>query len=212
MLDFYVNRRDFDYGNGFISPDNSRFVVNIPKNASSFTTSWLSRCGWTYLSIDQQYADNNEINELIIILRDPVDRWVSGVSQFIKGYILESNNPSDFIKNYNVFLERILFSSLDIFDDHVWPQHVFFNQLLSDVKRKYIYISEHFEFNLQEQLSLCPIDYSALDFNRSDDDQDLTILKEFFKNKLENDKELHQLVKDLYKIDYDIIENNYIVY
>lgn len=212
MLDFFVDYRDFGYGSGFISPDNKKFYINIPKNASSFMRDYLSKSNWTSTTIGREGTQWDEVEELIIVLRDPVERWISGISQFIKGNILESQNPEDFINSYNIFLERLIFSTLNIFDDHVWPQVCYFDNLLTHAKRKYIFINENFATNIRKELSLPYVKTSELEFNRGADDQDLVVLNIFFETKIKKNKKLYQKVKNAYKIDYDLINNNYIVY
>ena len=38
--------RGFGYGSGTLSPNLSQFIVNIPKNASSYMLDWARRHQW----------------------------------------------------------------------------------------------------------------------------------------------------------------------
>ena len=211
MLDFFVQRRDFGYGSGFISPDTTQFYVNIPKSASSFISSWLVSSGWTSATVGCWGTDWNEVDSIIIVMRDPVERWVSGISQFIKGNILDTGGVTKFLNNYTEITENIIISSLDIFDDHVWPQHCFFKSILPNAKRKYVYICPEFEKNLKKELNLVWPIPNIVDYNKSENDKDLRDLKIFFKKRLEKNNNLHNAVKNIYKRDYEIINNNCIV-
>ena len=63
--------------------DKSITFVHIPKNASSFVKGWLLRSGNFTHSDSLVIADH-----YLITLRDPIERWVSGIAQFMN---VESN-------------------------------------------------------------------------------------------------------------------------
>ena len=215
MLDFQIEYRDFGYGSGFLSPEtNTTFYVNIPKNASSLVSGWLYESGWTSATIGSNNVNWKNINNIVIILRDPIERWVSGISQYIKGCIIDTRispksvSVNDFLKNYNNVVEKLIFDQPNMFDDHVWPQYCFFENILPDVKRTYFYINENLELNLKEKLTLKKVDSSSLDYHKSSDDEELKILKEFFTNKIyppTGDSKLYEKLKEIYKKDYELI-------
>ncbi len=214
MLDFYIERRDFGYGSGFISPDATQFYINIPKSASSFITSWMFLSGWTSTTVGRCVIDWNNVNEIIIVMRDPLDRWISGISQYIKGNILESDDPEGFGEfkiKYTDLTEKIIKDNLDIFDDHVWPQHCFFENILPDAKRKYMYIGNNFEQYLKQELNLVYPIPPDVDFNKSEDDQQQKELKQFFTERVQKDNNLRNAIQNTYKRDYEIIKNNCLV-
>jgi len=211
MLDFYVKRRDFGYSSGFLSPDTTKFYINIPKSASTFVGSWLLSSGWTSTTIGRWGTNWNNINEVIIVMRDPLDRWISGMSQYIKGNILESDNPENFAADYTDLTEKIIVDNLDIFDDHVWPQHCFFENILPEAKRKYIYVNSNLEETLTRELNLVWPVPSDVDFNKSEDDPDLRELKQFFAERVQKNNNLRAAIQNIYKRDYEIINNNCVV-
>ena len=90
MIDHLADR-GFGYGSGILSPDRSRFVVNIPKNASSYVLDWTVNFGWS--TALAEHCSN--LSEIIVILRDPMDRWISGMSQYVKTYILCPIGPNE---------------------------------------------------------------------------------------------------------------------
>jgi hypothetical protein len=160
---------------------------------------------------------------MIVILRDPVDRWTSGVAQYLVTMILNytgSNtyidtnaiddaetyplSASAFVIAYNALIERFIFDNLDLLDDHVWLQCEFFERVLPDVARRYIVIDSNFETNL----NLIGIrTFDDADRNFSGDDPDKAILKHFFQERLDRKPSLMKQVKMTYSRDYEIIRN-----
>jgi hypothetical protein len=134
--------RGYGYGSGVISPGQDRFLVNIPKNASSYMLDWANRHGWSSVVIEPTSIWSNNITEIIVCVRDPVQRWISGVGQYLTSYVLnvtgayswetgpgpndQQISGDDFIADYNQVVERLLFDNLARLDDHVWPQVEFF--------------------------------------------------------------------------------------
>lgn len=181
----------------------------------------LSRQGWQIARYGHDSRDYSDVQELIVVLRDPVDRWTSGVAQYLVTKIL---NPigyntflddtaehsiedyplsaASFIIAYNALVERFIFDNLDQLDDHVWLQAEFFDYILPDVPRKYVVMSEDFEHNLNN----IGIDtFADADRNFSGDDPDKAILKHFFQQRLDIRPTLLTKVKMTYARDYDLI-------
>jgi hypothetical protein len=211
MLDFYIERRDFGYGSGSISSDTTQFYINIPKSASTFVSSWMFSSGWTSTTVGRWGTDWDNINEVIIVMRDPIQRWLSGISQYMKGYILEYSDMKTFIKEYTNLTEKLVIDNLDIFDDHVWPQHCFFENILPETKRKYIYVNSNLEETLTRELNLAWPVPPDVDFNKSEDDPDLRELKQFFAERVQKNNNLRVAIQNIYRRDYEIINNNCVV-
>ena len=76
MIEQLANR-GFGYGTGLLSPDCSKFIVSMPKNASSFVKGVLigARGHWHH----SETLVNGQEN--LVVLRDPIDRWCSGIVQ-----------------------------------------------------------------------------------------------------------------------------------
>ena len=65
-----------------LSPDLKHAWINIPKNCSSFVQKVLDDNGWNMLTGD--VADSilaTDSIEKLVILRDPVQRWISGFAE-----------------------------------------------------------------------------------------------------------------------------------
>jgi hypothetical protein len=210
--------KGFTYGSGLTSPDRTKFIVNIPKNASSFLLNWSQHNQWTAGNA-AHFAET--LQEIIVILRDPTERWISGVAQYLSGNILHAKrfystdtgpspdfqymSASEFIKNYNPLTERLLFDNLELFDDHVWPQQIFFKDLLPNLPRKYFYIDKNINNHLQNYLGWLPASEN-LDRNDSNNDLDKKLIKQWLKDRLKQVPELQRTILNAYVEDYKLIE------
>ena len=217
MID-QLRKKGYNYGSGILSPDARQFIVNIPKNASSYILDWAQQHKWTTTEIEsdprQQY-----ITEVIVVLRDPLQRWVSGMGQYITGYVLNVTGaysletgpgPHDqqitgeeFVNQYNPVVERLLFDNLERHDDHVWPQTEFFETLLPKIPRKYFYLDKDFDSKFAAYLgfNLLP----GLDRNSGDTNPNTEKVQQFIKHRLNIRPELQQRIVDAYEKDYNLI-------
>lgn len=211
--------KGFGYGTGFLSPNCEKFIVSIPKNASSFMLDWCTHNGWSNAVVGDS-CDWHKVTEMIVVLRDPLDRWVSGIAQYITGYILNVTGayswntgpgPNDqimsgdeFVSQYNPVVERFLFDNLNRHDDHVWPQIDFFESLLPDVPRKYFYLDQHFDHKFSQYLSLQSVQH--LDTNSGDSNPNTKIIQQFVQQRLTVRPELKQRVIKSYARDYEFIK------
>jgi len=211
--------RGFGYGSGTLSPNLSQFIVNIPKNASSYMLDWARRHQWMTTVADDH---SDTITEMIVILRDPLDRWVSGIVQYLNTYILSVQGPNgpvfpdepyslhnwpmdavQWIDGYNQTTERLIFDVVNRFDDHVWPQHEFVENLLPAVKRKYFLLDHNFDAAIADYLGFAP--YSDLDSNSADNNANMRLLQKFFVDRLQQRPDLAQRVIKAYAKDYELI-------
>jgi hypothetical protein len=222
-MSFIITRNYDGYGSGFLNPDSTLFHINISKNASSYMADVLPRQGWTACCYGQDTCNYANVKKMVVILRDPVDRWISGVSQYLVTKILnyigtntyiderENENLQDrylsatsFLIAYSPLIERFIFDKLDLLDDHVWAQHEFFKNILPQVPRHYIVMNQDFNKNLQ---ALGIVDFPDADRNDSNNDNDKAILKSFFRGRLENNPSLLNRVRRTYARDYQLIES-----
>jgi|688.fasta_scaffold00178_10 hypothetical protein len=211
--------RGFSYGSGTLSPDLSQFIVNIPKNASSYMLDWARRHQWMTAVADDH---SDTITEMIVILRDPLDRWVSGIVQYLNTYILSPQGPNgpvfpdepysphnwpmdavQWIDGYNQTTERLIFDVVNRFDDHVWSQHEFVEDLLPAVKRKYFLLDRNFDAAIADYLGFAP--YSDLDSNSAGNNANMRLLQKFFVDRLQQRPDLAQRVIKAYAKDYELI-------
>lgn len=193
------------------------FIVDIPKNASSFIHDWTVQFGWC-----ASEAKNHEhrISQMIVILRDPLDRWISGISQYINGWILHAKGFYDiqvgpdknqqyvsaesFIEQYNPVIERLIFDNLDRFDDHVWPQSEIIDGLLPTKHKHFYYMDHSWEDRLSAHLGISKAQEVNRNAGASNKDQHL--LQKFFQSRINDSPSLKNMIIDRYQQDYDLIK------
>lgn len=223
MLELFT-KRGYSIGSGSLSPDSKKFIVSIPKNASSYMASWAQKNNWPTINIDNS-TEWDSIEEIIVILRDPVSRWVSGICQYINTYILSVQGPNgpifdpqdanpkydyympaeQFITEYTQLTERLFFDVISLFDDHVVPQNEFIKHLRPQTPRKYFYVDNNLNTKIANYLSLTVFDDQDLVTNSAETNRDILLLQKFFKQRLVDRPELAKRVAEHYADDYNLI-------
>jgi hypothetical protein len=211
--------RGFGHGSGVLNSTHDRFIINVPKNASSFVLDWGRQHGW-HAALAENHSDT--ITEMIVILRDPVDRWISGIAQYINSYILSVHGPNgpifpdeptskhDYTMNARVFIdqytdatERLIFDVISRFDDHVWPQNEIIKDVLPRIPRRYFMLDHDFEQNIQQYLGWQPV--ANLDRNQGSYSDNNARLQNFFRDRLAQRPELHERLRRHYADDYALL-------
>ncbi len=123
-----------NFGMCLYNKDSEYVYVPIPKNASCFLQYNFEKI-LGFRHDDFTNFKNLDDKKYIICLRDPIDRWVSGVSEYLHRYFINpsvNNNP--IIENG--YTEQEFFELLDlrvvakifkekIYDEHTSHQHEF---------------------------------------------------------------------------------------
>jgi hypothetical protein len=210
MIEYLTTKRQFGYGGGILSPDCKQFIVNIPKNSSSFICDICTKNGWTTAEVTD-CCDWHKVNEVIIVLRDPVKRWISGITQYLYGYVLNQQHGNfisgrDFVeKYYNKIVERIIFDMADRFDDHVCAQYQIFENILPEIPRTYFMIDSDFSTKFSNYIG-AELD-PALFVHSHTENSDKQAIHDFFKNLLSVRPDLRTLVEQTYAKDYQLINS-----
>jgi hypothetical protein len=115
---------------GMSSTDGHHFYLNISKNNSSFVKTVLQDLDWQFSMLDE-HLDNQQ-PQILVVLRDPVDRWISGIVEYLFLYHLDIIDRSGFYcpeMGYQRMLGQTLALDLLVknvaFDDHTERQCVF---------------------------------------------------------------------------------------
>lgn len=194
--------RGHNVGGGLVSPDGNYFFLSIPKNASVFISSILRQNDWNYSDLSVYSGPN-----VFCVIRDPVERWISGMATYISANLLGENYGSEmFIDDYNELVERLIFDNI-VFDDHTTPQIEFVN---------FVPAGKHIEFlaanknNLLDNISKytnCQLKYdlTLTNENASKNNFDTNNLVNFFQKKLIEKKYVEKL-KTTYRLDYLLLQ------
>ena len=125
-------------------PDKSITFIHIPKNASSFVKGCLLNSGNFTHSDSLVTADH-----YLITLRDPIDRWVSGIAQFMG---IESNQQFTLHK----LVDRVTI------DDHTELQTYFLQDV--DIDRcTFLKVNQNLRTNIKLWLDEYGYSHNGLD-------------------------------------------------
>jgi hypothetical protein len=221
----------FDHG-GLWHPstDHLCFYCLIPKNASSWTSQVLKHNNWIQGSLDA--CPNQNIKELIVVLRDPVQRWVAGIAQYLHSYILHSHwydrdqhrqgyqgnyifgkenyigpfiSGSEFVENYNEIIERMLFDQIS-FDDHTQPQSWFINFYRPE-SCTWFYLDNNFQEKFLTHYKEYNFSLPDMpDYNRGNDNSDVKIITQFLTERINKFPYLKNKLLNHYHSDYQLIQ------
>lgn len=114
MIDRWVHK-GHRLGTCLASPDKKHAFLQIPKNASSYWKTYLRPLGWKTSNVKELPEDTCYFT----MLRDPVERWLSGISEYFERYHNEElHQPKS-----SIFFKTI--EDLIVVDDHTELQSYF---------------------------------------------------------------------------------------
>jgi nicotinamide riboside kinase len=213
LIDFDFNKywqRDDRFGPtaGFClanhRPGVERFLyVVIPKNASSFVTDGLRNMGWSSAYYQEIYKPNRN-QKVLVILRDPYQRWISGMVQYLSMY------HGDTIKSITKDIFELLVDKV-VFDDHTELQSYYLNGIdtndcvflnAKDNIRGWLNktLIEKFSENNTPFIDIGLLNNSQLDYSHK-------FFKEELLKNLNNNISAVEKIKSYYKKDYDLINS-----
>ena len=179
--------------------------ITIPKNASSFLREHFEVNNWQHFHLDMKM----HVRTNIIILRDPIDRWITGISQHITTNILGENfGSTHFLEHANELVERLIFDQI-VFDDHTEQQSWFLEpfDLDNSVFFKFDHLLAH---NLDSYFSKYNVSYDLKNkpfVNASKNSFDNSNLVTYFKELIYNNKKYYNSVQSYYAKDYNLINS-----
>jgi hypothetical protein len=182
--------------------------LNIPKNASTFLKENLIKHEWVMLHNSVRRV-RRETTNTIVILRDPIDRWFTGIAQHITTNLFGKDyGSSHFLEQANELTNRLIVDQV-VFDDHTEQQSWFieeFGQFL--INPTYFYCDQHLNKNLDHWFTSRNLDYQLSNqapVNVSKHSYDNKNLIDYFKNIVYNNTMYEIHLAEHYQQDYDLI-------
>jgi hypothetical protein len=108
------------YGECMSKPGTDLMYVYIPKNASSWTKPNLKDWGWEFFNYHTDHLNKHAL----VVLRDPMERWLSGIAEYLTLYHPTMQFP--FNETAELIFDRVTF------DDHTEKQVKFIKGLDTD--------------------------------------------------------------------------------
>lgn len=191
------------FGSCMSHRDSDLMYVNIPKNASSWTKPNLQDLGWiTY----NYHHDHMYHKHALIVLRDPVERWLSGICEYFTLYHRDADVTQINQLTIDLIIDQVTF------DDHTERQ-VYFVEGLDPKRCTFFNCDSDYRLYFGQFLKNQGIDnkyhkynYQHTTENREDGDMTRSNYKKIFQPLLENSKYLER-IKSHYKKDYELINS-----
>lgn len=136
-------------GERFIVDSTNLIYVSIPKNAHT----WIVRLITDSFGcrLESHTPQDNALyfkhdTRFVVVLRDPIDRWVSGFAEFFSVYEEQFIELLD-----NTMFQELVFDTLH-FDDHTNSQLIYFENLAIE-RCVFFNMSDDLEYNLMHYFS-----------------------------------------------------------
>jgi len=166
----------------------NKSYIHIPKNASSFIKGILiGSGGFWYHSETLVNSDEN-----LIVLRDPVDRWCSGITQYLHNSKLDLS--------VNEVLDKITF------DDHTDLQTYFLQGVDLD-HATFMMVNDDLRANMNDWILNCGYRTNvdlAIAYNASSEDDRVTT-KNYYTKLLDQNPEFVLKLRKHFEADYELI-------
>ena len=204
MFEYWKNQhtaRGFAPG-GMFMKDNLVYIP-IPKNSSSYIGQLLLKNGW---GIGNFLTTDLTNKQLIILLRDPIDRWISGMAEYLCLSLLKNGRTSDdIVKNWNNIIQDLIFDRV-IFDDHTEKQ-VYFIQSIPIKNCVFFNSAKQPEQAVKQYLTTHDIDLNidmVIDRNQTQGNKYKEPLVNFLRDQLAQNPSLTNKLMNTYREDYTL--------
>ena len=192
------------------NPDRTIVWINVPKCGSSFMQKVFHDFGWSEYKYHHALLKTDM--DKIIVLRDPVERWISGFSE----YALD--HPWIWEQIDNDYIWELILSN-PVFDDHTQFQHQFVADCNID-NLCYVYMQDNpkrFYSALENWCNIfaMPIPHARQSrfmhwTEKQNPAQNDTIrwhVNQKIRNKLQEDKTKRVKIRELHKQDYKFMDS-----
>ena len=194
----YHRAKGHIFGECMTHPDSDLMYVNIPKNATSWTKPNLVDFGWEFYNY---HTDNLYHKTAMVVLRDPVERWASGIAEYLYLYHRDWTINAFTIEMLDLIFDKIAF------DDHTESQ-VYFIEGLDLSRCVFFKFDENYQQNFSNFLTEngMPNKYHSYEKQHVSDNEPVRKqFKEIFTQALQNSKYRNQ-VEDYFRQDLKLIE------
>lgn len=182
--------------------DGNMAYVNIPKNASVWTKNRLISLGWEE---GNYYTDSNQSHDFhkktfIVALRDPVDRWCSGIAEYFTIY-----HPGVTINHLYPQMLDLIFDRVT-FDDHTEKQVCFIEGC--DIKNcVFLKVNQQYKLSFSNYLKLAgiPNRFDTLAVEHRTLQGNKHKLLRYFTQLVEKEPRYLKQLKEYYKQDYNLL-------
>lgn len=200
----YWKHKGHEFGQCQTLPDSPWFWIKIPKNASTYTqTLFAHQLLWSHYN----YFDIDVRNKIaIIVIRDPVERWISGIAEYVTLY--HKNFHADDVNRQMLdwIFDRVAF------DDHTESQICF----IRDVNlQQAVWFKCDVDFENKLVLWMESVGLTSPGFlvpncvrefgNKTLSDSNKKHTREFFNRVVMENPSYLAAVKRYFKPDYDLI-------
>jgi hypothetical protein len=177
--------------------------IPIPKNSSSYIGQLLLKNNW---NIGNFLTTDLTNKQLIILLRDPIDRWISGIAEYLCSSLLKNGRTSDdIIKNWNGIVQDLVFDQV-IFDDHTEKQ-VYFIQGIPIKNCVFFNSAKQPEQAVKKYLTTYDVDLNidiVIDRNQTQGNKYKEPLVNFLRDQLAQNPSLTNKLMNTYREDYTL--------
>lgn len=197
----FLNNKGHSLGSCYTHLTKKLCYVNIPKNLSSFVKAEMLDSNWI---LNNYYDINVNKYKFLILLRPPIDRWCSGVAEYLRVHFPNIEITNDILE---IMCHQI------VLDDHTISQFIFFENLPYE-NIDFIKVSKPETFyKLFNKWCHKNLGYKIENFGLNGDarsDKSKFRIKKQIKNLLNNDSKIKKVIFDYHEIDlerYHLLKN-----
>ena len=190
----YWSHERHNIGQCLISPCEQTFLINIPKNASTYCKNLLSN--WRHG--DYIHEDVSSM-QCLLLLREPVNRWISGLGTFL------NSQQTKFLDDDTTGVFASFIEQLVILDPHTEKQKNFIHNI--DTNRLTCFtVDKNLHINLTSYLNTT-FNLKYTDFPKHVNETKQTVVSNFFSKRLANIPGLLESIQNKYSEDYKLINS-----
>lgn len=203
MVDYDYNL-GHNWGQSQLSPDGRYNFVHVAKNASTEVKTALGtwqQSNYNNLKIDPEH---------LVILRDPTDRWISGIAEFLVGDFSRTGvfNAKLSIDEIETAINTQMFQNLlfdfVIFDGHTLPQCCYLKGLnINDIT--FFYFDKSVIPRLMNYVGETPVVPNYRNNSLTNAKKQIIINK--IRNLLDNDADLQHIIDLHYYADHQLFDH-----